>query len=68
MSNANLKITPEKNHISSKFVVVLGWVWNQGGFLKPSPHRTSILQNTKTGDIKKIKDMKSWVGLSKTQN
>ena len=66
MHNANLKVTPEKTHIFPKSVDVLGWVWNQGGFLKASPHRTCSLQNTKVSDVKKIKDMRSWVGLFKT--
>ena len=61
-----MKITPEKTHIFPKSVDVLGWIWKQGGFLKPSPHRTSSLHNTKVNDIKKVKDMRSWVGLYKT--
>ena len=66
MKNANLKIAPEKAFIFPKSVDVLGWVWTRGGFLKPSSHRTSSLLNTTTEDIKKVRDMRSWVGLYKT--
>ena len=66
IKNANLKITPGKTFIFPKSVDVLGWVWTRGGFLKPSMHRTSSLLNTKTEDIKKVRDMRSWVGLFKT--
>ena len=37
--NANMKITPEKTFIFPKQADVLGWVWKEGGFLQPSPHR-----------------------------
>ena len=66
LHNANLKITPEKTHIFPDTVDVLGWVWMRGGYLKPSPHRTSALLNTKIENIKKEKDMRSWLGLYKT--
>ena len=45
---------------------MLGWVWKQGGKLKPSPHRGNALVNTKQEDIKKVTDMRSWLGLYKT--
>ena len=34
--------------------------------LSASPHRKLAITNTKTSDIRKIKDMRSWVGLFKT--
>ena len=49
-----------------KQVDVLGWIWHQGGYLEPSPHRRNALMNTKQEDIKKVKDMRSWLGLFKT--
>ena len=44
----------------------MGWVWKQGGKLEPSPHRRNALVNTKQEHIKKVRDMRSWVGLYKT--
>ena len=61
-----MKITPEKTFIFPKQADVLGWVWKEGGFLQPSPHRQLALTNTKTEDILKVRDMRSWVGLFKT--
>ena len=66
LSNANLKITPEKTHIFPKSADILGWKWKEGGFLEASPHRKFALANTKIEDIKTVKDMRSWVGLFKT--
>jgi hypothetical protein len=66
LHNANLKITPTKTHIFPSSVDVLGWVWKQGGFLAPSPHRQCALSNVKQEDVKKVKDMRSWLGLYKT--
>ena len=66
LDNANLKISPNKTHIFPTSVDVLGWVWKRGGFLSPSPHRQCALTNVKQEDIKKVKDMRSWVGLYKT--
>ena len=66
LRNANLKITPDKTNIFPKSVDVLGWVWKQGGYLSPSPHRQCALANTKTEDITKVKHLRSWVGLFKT--
>ena len=66
LKNANLKISPTKTHIFPTTVDVLGWVWKRGGFLSPSPHRQCALTNVKQEDIKKVKDMRSWVGLYKT--
>ena len=66
LGNANLKISPTKTHIFPTSVDVLGWVWKRGGFLSPSPHRQCALTNVKQEDIKKVKDMRSWVGLYKT--
>ena len=66
LSNANLKITAEKTKIFPKTADVLGWVWREGGFLEASPHRKIALINTKTTDIVKVRDMRSWLGLFKT--
>lgn len=63
---ANLKISASKTKLFLAEVDVLGWHWKQGGFLAPSPHRTNALKNTKTEDIKNVKDMRSWLGLYKT--
>ena len=64
--NANLKISPGKTAIFPESVDILGWVWKQGGFLEPSPHRKLALENTKIEDIKTVKDLRSWMGLFKT--
>ena len=64
--NANIKITPEKTTIFPKSADILGWVWNEGGNISPSPHRKTALENTTTEQIKTIKDMRSWIGLYKT--
>ena len=66
LHNANMKITPEKTYVFPKEADVLGWVWKEGGYLQPSPHRQLALTNTKVEDIVKVKDMRSWVGLFKT--
>ena len=66
LHNANLKIAPEKTSIFPKEADILGWVWKEGGKLEASPHRKLALTNTKTEDIKKVQDMRSWVGLFKT--
>ena len=60
------RLHQKKTHIFPKQADVLGWVWEQGGFLKASPHRKLALTNTTVNDIKKVKDMRSWVGLFKT--
>ena len=66
LKNANLKVSPNKTHIFPNSVDVLGWVWKRGSFLAPSPHRQCALSNVKEEDIRKIKDMRSWIGLYKT--
>ena len=66
LSKANLKISPSKTHIFPESVDLLGWVWEKGGRLKPSPHRQCALRNVKEEDVKKVKDMRSWIGLYKT--
>ena len=66
LDNANLKIAPEKTKIFPKSADMLGWVWEEGGFLKASPHRQLGITNTKVEDIKTVRDMRSWVGLFKT--
>ena len=45
---------------------MLGWIWEQGGFLKASPHRQLGIVNTNTDDIQTTKDMRNWIGLFKT--
>ena len=52
LHNANLKITPEKTYIFPKQADILGWVWEEGGKLKASPHRKLAVINTKIEDIK----------------
>ena len=66
LSKANIKVTPEKTHIFPDTADMLGWKWKQGGFLEASPHRKFALSNTKIEDIRKVHDMRSWVGLFKT--
>ena len=65
-TRANLKFSSRKVFIFPQQADILGWVWRQGGKIEPSPHRKNALTNTKTDDIKKIKDMRSWIGLYKT--
>ena len=59
-------MSPNKTVLFPKQVDILSWVWNQGGFLSPSPHRKQALAETKTEDIQTIKDLRSWLGLYKT--
>ena len=66
LNNANIKVSPEKTLIFPKEADLLGWIWKEGGHLTASPHRKLALTNTKIDDIKKVKDMRSWVGLFKT--
>ena len=66
LANANLKVSPSKTKIFPESADVLGWIWKKGGFIEPSPHRKNALVNTKEEDIKKTKDMRSFLGLYKT--
>ena len=66
LHRANLKIAAGKTHIFPESVDILGWLWHQGGRLEPSPHRRNALANMKQEDIKKVRDMRSWIGLYKT--
>ena len=66
LAKANIKVAPEKTKIFPKSADMLGWIWEEGGFLKASPHRQLGLSNTKVEDIKTVRDMRSWVGLFKT--
>ena len=59
---ANIKISASKTKVFLKSIDVLGWVWKQGGYLSPSPHRVNALKNTKQQDIINVKDMRSWLG------
>ena len=63
---ANIKVSAKKTHIFPKQLDILGWVWHLGGRLEPSPHRRNALVNTKQEDLKKVKDVRSWLGLYKT--
>ena len=63
---ANLKVSADKTKVFLDSVDILGWVWQKGGFLAPSPHRMNSLKNTSFNDIATIKDMRSWLGLYKT--
>ena len=54
LHNANLKITPEKTYIFPKQADILGWVWEEGGKLKASPHRKLAVINTKIETSKKF--------------
>ena len=63
---ANIKISASKTKVFLKSVDILGWVWQQGGFLSPSPHRVNALKNTKYTDINNVKDLRSYLGLYKT--
>lgn len=63
---ANIKISPAKTKVFLKSVDVLGWVWQQGGFLSPSPHKVNAIKNTKQSDLVSVKDLRSWLGLYKT--
>ena len=62
----NLKISASKTVLFPKQVDILSWVWNQGGFLSPSPHRKQALADVHPEHIKTIKDLQSWIGLYKT--
>ena len=66
LSNNNLKIALNKTVLFPKQVDVLSWVWKEGGYLSPSPHRKLALQKVNFEDIKTVKDMRSYVGLYKT--
>ena len=66
LEQANIKISASKTKIFLQSVDVLGWKWQQGGFLAPSPHRKNALKNSKIENIKTVKDMRSWMGLYKT--
>lgn len=63
LEQANIKISASKTKIFLQSVDVLGWKWQQGGFLAPSPHRKNALKNSKIENIKTVKDMRSWMGL-----
>ena len=66
LSAANLKVSADKTKVFLQSVDILGWVWQKGGFLAPSPHRINSLKNTSYKDIQCIKDLRSWLGLYKT--
>ena len=62
---ANMRVEPGKTIIFPKSVDIAGWIW-ENGRLSVSPHRRSSLINTREEDIKKVKDMRSFIGLYKT--
>ena len=66
LDNNNFKIAPNKTVLFPKQVDVLSWVWKEGGYLSPSPHRKLALQKVRYEDIKTVKDMRSYIGLYKT--
>jgi hypothetical protein len=66
LHKANLKVSATKTHIFPKTADILGWKWQEGSKLLPSPHRQLALKNTKQENIDTIKDLRSWVGLYKT--
>ena len=66
LHKGNIKISPSKTKIFLQSVDILGWTWQQGGYISPSPHRRNALKNSKIEDIKTVKDMRSWLGLYKT--
>jgi len=66
LAAANIKLAANKTHIFPKTADILGWKWEEGGRLLPSPHRQLALKNTKQDDISTIKDLRSWIGLYKT--
>ena len=43
----NLKLFPNKTFLFPKQVDILSWVWKEGGFLSPSPHRKLALESVK---------------------
>lgn len=54
-----MKIAPEKTKIFPETADMLGWIWEQGGFLKASPHRQLGIVNANTDDSQTTKDMRS---------
>ena len=66
LRNNNLKIALNKTVLFPKQVDVLSWVWKEGGYLSPSPHRKLALQKVNFEDIKTVKDLRSYIGLYKT--
>lgn len=62
----NIKLSPAKTVLFPSQVDVLSWVWKQGGYLSPSPHRRQALSLVTTDQLKTIKDLRSWLGLYKT--
>ena len=63
---ANIKVSAGKTKVFLNSIDVLGWKWQTGSFLSPSPHRVNALQNSKFEDIKTVKNLRSWLGLYKT--
>ena len=66
LDDNNMKISPAKTILFPKQVDVLSWVWKEGGYLSPSPHRKLALQKVTHESIKTVKDMRSYLGLYKT--
>ena len=66
LNKNNLKISPSKTVLFPSQVDILSWVWNEGGYLSPSPHRKQALADMTTESITTVRDLRSWLGLYKT--
>ena len=65
LSDANLKLTPEKTHIFPEQVTLHGWLLKDG-LIHPDPHRQLALLKIEQSEIKTSTQLKSWIGLFKT--
>ena len=63
---ANLKVEPQKVNIFPESADIAGWVWCRGGYLTVSPHQQNSLKNVRQDSIKKVKHLRSYIGLYKT--
>ena len=65
LSNANIKLTPEKTRIFPKQVTLHGWQLKDG-LIEPDPHRQLSFAKMNSQDIKTTSHLRSWIGLLKT--
>jgi hypothetical protein len=65
LSKANLKLSPGKVRLFPKETTIFGWLVKDGK-ITPDPHRKLALSKTNYADIKKITDLRSWMGVYKT--
>ena len=65
LSEANLKLSPGKVRLFPEETTIFGWLVKDGK-ITPDPHRQLALTKTKYEDIKKISDLRSWMGIYKT--